>query len=108
MSSGRAETTSVFAALADPTRRQLVEWLSTESSGTATRFAERLPISRQAVARHLAELAAAGLVASHKAGRETRYSLNTEALQGAIDWLNDRARLWDEALDRLQKHLESP
>ena len=79
-----------------------------EASGTATEFAKRLPISRQAVARHLSELAAAGLVSPAKTGRETRYSLNTETMQEAIDWLSDRARRWDEALDRLQRHLESP
>jgi len=98
--------TAVFVALADPTRRQLVEWLSAEPEGTATEFAGRLPISRQAVARHLSELAAAGLVSSSKVGRETRYSLNPEAMQGAISWLSDRARRWDETLDRLRRHVE--
>lgn len=100
-------STRVFAALSDPTRQQLVEWLSVEANGTATEFARRLPISRQAVARHLSELAAAGLVSSTRVGRETRYSLNTETMQEAIDWLSDRARRWDAALDRLQKHLKS-
>ena len=65
----------MFAALADPTRRQLVDWLAEEGSGTATGFANRLPMTRQAVARHLQELELAEIVASEKSGRETRFTL---------------------------------
>jgi DNA-binding transcriptional ArsR family regulator len=97
----------VFAALADPTRRQLVDWLAVEDEGTATGFAARLPISRQAVTRHLGELERAGLVRSDRVGRETRYSLNPESLTEAADWLAARARKWDRALGRLQRHVES-
>ncbi len=85
------ESPSVFAALSDPTRRVLVEWLASEESGTATGFSARLPISRQAVARHLQELERAGLVRSERAGRETRFSLNAESLTDAARWLDARA-----------------
>lgn len=106
--SKRADVTSVsvFAALSDPIRRQLVDWLSVEPAGTATEFAGRLPISRQAVSRHLSELERAGLVTSSKVGRETRYSLDTAVMHGAIEWLTSRARRWDDALERLQRHVE--
>jgi predicted ArsR family transcriptional regulator len=85
----------------------LVDWLAEEGSGTATRFAERLPISRQAVARHLQELEKAGMVDSFRSGRETKFTLQTEALARAASWLDQRSRAWDRALKRLEQHLES-
>jgi DNA-binding transcriptional ArsR family regulator len=101
------EHSGVFAALSDPTRRLLVEWLSAEESGTATGFAARLPISRQAVARHLQELEHAGLVRSERVGRETRFSLETEPLTEAAGWLEQRTEVWDSTLGRLKRHLEA-
>ncbi|MEE8406678.1 MAG: metalloregulator ArsR/SmtB family transcription factor [Acidimicrobiia bacterium] len=95
----------VFSALGDPTRRQLVDWLAEEGSGTATRFAERLPISRQAVARHLQELEKAGVVDSTRFGRETRFVLRPEPLTRAAGWLDARAAAWDRTLARLEEHL---
>jgi len=95
----------VFIALADPTRRQLIEWLSSEGSGTATSFAERLPMSRQAVARHLKELEAAGVVSGTKQGRETRFTLRTESFDEASDWLAQRTAAWDRTLGRLRDSL---
>jgi DNA-binding transcriptional ArsR family regulator len=97
----------VFGALADPTRQTLLEWLSSEGSGTATEYARRLPISRQAVSRHFVELESAGLVSSSRVGRETRYRLEKEPLDEAAEWLTQRARLWNDALERLRSHLES-
>ncbi|MFV1961787.1 MAG: ArsR/SmtB family transcription factor [Acidimicrobiia bacterium] len=96
----------VFSALADPTRRQLVDWLAEEGNGTATRFAERLPMSRQAVARHLQELEKAGLVDSSRSGRETRFVLRPEPLTAAVGWLEARTGAWDRTLARLKDHLE--
>ena len=104
---GRLPEPGVFAALADPTRRQLIDWLTTEESGTATGFAERLPMSRQAVARHLRELEDAGIVESTRSGRETRYSLVTAPLDDAATWLAARARTWDRSLGRLREQIES-
>jgi DNA-binding transcriptional ArsR family regulator len=97
---------NVFAALADPTRRQLIEWLSDEGSGTATTFANRLPITRQAVTKHLRELEAVGIVTASKKGRETRYALEAQALEGAAAWLADRAAAWDTTLARLKNLVE--
>jgi len=90
----------VFAALSDPTRRQLLEWLDDEAA-TATAFAERLPISRQAVAKHLSELSNAGLVSSRRSGRETIFSADSDGLAPARDWLDQRAALWEARLQRL-------
>ena len=83
----------VFGALADPNRRQVIDYLSEQGTATATELTGELPMTRQAVAKHLATLADAGLVESERRGRETRYRL-TEA--GAD---------WDERLDALRRHL---
>jgi DNA-binding transcriptional ArsR family regulator len=83
----------VFGALADPNRRQVIGYLSERGTATATELTGELPMTRQAVAKHLATLAGAGLVESERQGRETRYRL-TEA--GAE---------WDDRLDALVRHL---
>jgi DNA-binding transcriptional ArsR family regulator len=83
----------VFGALADPSRRQVIGYLSERGTATATELTGELPMTRQAVAKHLATLADAGLVESQRQGRETRYRL-TEA--GAE---------WDDRLDALRRHL---
>ena len=68
---------------------------------TATQLAARLPVTRQAVAKHLDALAAAGLVTSHRAGRETRYELTPEPLSDAMRWMVDVGGSWDRRLARL-------
>ena len=84
----------VFGALADPSRRQVIGYLAERGTATATELTGELPMTRQAVAKHLATLADAGLVECERQGRETRYRL-TEA--GAE---------WDDRLDALRSHLE--
>jgi DNA-binding transcriptional ArsR family regulator len=104
-----SDPTRVFAALSDPTRRRLIDWLASGETGTATDFAARLPISRQAVARHLNELADAGLVSATRHGKEVRYRLVPEPLAKAGSWLQQRAAKWDRALTRLAEHvMEDP
>src|SRR5688500_2854631 len=76
-----ARPSDVSAALGDPTRRWIVERLSDEAPQTATQLAADLPISRQAVAKHLGSLADAGLVDAVREGRETRYGLQSEPLE---------------------------
>jgi DNA-binding transcriptional ArsR family regulator len=83
----------VFGALADPSRRQVIDYLAEQGTATATELTGELPMTRQAVAKHLATLADAGLVESQRQGRETRYRL-TEA-----------GEEWDDRLDALRRHL---
>ena len=92
----------VFSALSDPTRRQILEWLDGGVPGTATELADRLPISRQAVTKHLKELEVAGLLISEKSGRETRYSVTGHGLDTAARWIADRSAAWDDRLERLR------
>jgi DNA-binding transcriptional ArsR family regulator len=98
--------TDVFAALADPNRRHLLEALA-RSEASATQLATSLPVTRQAVAKHLAALREAGLVESRRAGRETLYSLNPGPLGDAVAWITRVGDEWDARLDALRLHVES-
>jgi DNA-binding transcriptional ArsR family regulator len=100
-----ASPSLVFAALADSTRRQIVDWMLGGVAATSTELASRLPISRQAVARHLAELRRAGLVVGEKRGREVRYRLRSGGLDPAMRWIEQRSARWDAALVRLAEHV---
>jgi DNA-binding transcriptional ArsR family regulator len=98
---------AVFAALADPTRRHLVAALAHSGGATATGLAAELPISRQAVAKHLAMLDRAGLVSQHRQGREQRFELDPRPLADAAAWLTTVGAEWDTRLTDLKKLLGS-
>ena len=97
------ELGALFAALADPTRRQVVRSLAREQAVTASGLAGELPMSRQAVTKHLAALERAGLVTPRREGRETRYRLTPEPLDEAIAWMEDVGARWDRSLARLSE-----
>jgi DNA-binding transcriptional ArsR family regulator len=96
---------AVFSALADPTRRRLVEKLARGPAATPTSLAAELPMTRQAVTKHLRALGEAGLVSVSRAGRETRYELTPQALGQATSWLAAVGAEWDERLSRLERTL---
>jgi DNA-binding transcriptional ArsR family regulator len=93
----------VFAALADPTRRDVLERLA-HGSATATEIAAELPVTRQAVAKHLAVLEGAGLVAGARTGRERRFSPTPAPMGEAIAWMTGVGAEWDERLDALRRY----
>ncbi len=95
----------VFEALADPMRRQLLQTIS-DGPQTATQLATGLPITRQAVAKHLAALSHAGLVERQRAGRDVRYHVTPEPLSDAVSWIADVGGQWDDRLDRLARLTE--
>jgi DNA-binding transcriptional ArsR family regulator len=101
-----ARADAVFAALADPTRRLLVERMAGEPAVTASGLAAGLPISRQAVSKHLAALARANLVRSRRVGRETRYSLDAAPLSEAARWIARVGAEWDGRIAELERILE--
>ncbi|WRZ88493.1 metalloregulator ArsR/SmtB family transcription factor [Streptomyces sp. NBC_01007] len=107
--SGRAaeDVDSVLGALADPTRRLLLDLLAEQGTATATTLAERLPVSRQAVVKHLAVLDAAGLVSGSRVGREVRYGLRPAALDAAARWMAALAADWDRRLANIKRVAES-
>lgn len=97
----------VFAALADPTRRAILAALASGGAATATDLADRLPISRQAIAKHLALLADVGLVTAEPGERRrVRYHLRSAPMQVAQQFLAALARDWDSTLDALKDHLD--
>ncbi len=98
----------MFAALADPTRRVLLDRLSRLGPQNATELGRGAPMSRQAVAKHLASLQAAGLVTSRRQGREVRYELVRTTVAEATTWLDDVGARWDDRLDALKRHLGAP
>jgi DNA-binding transcriptional ArsR family regulator len=96
----------VFIALADPTRRSILAALASTGPATATDLADRLPISRQAIAKHLALLAEVGLVTAEPGERRrVRYRLRSTPMQVAQQFLAALARDWDSGLEALQDHL---
>jgi DNA-binding transcriptional ArsR family regulator len=105
--SSEQDVGAVFAALADPTRRQLVMSLAAGSTVTATRLSADLPMTRQAIAKHLAMLDHAGLVAAERRGRETHYRLTPEPLADAAGWMAAVGGEWDDRLDALKAHLST-
>ncbi|MFE1593878.1 ArsR/SmtB family transcription factor [Nocardia sp. NPDC058705] len=97
----------VFVALADPSRRAVLAALAANGPATATDLADRLPITRQAIAKHLALLAEAGLVIAEPGERRrVRYRLDSAPMQVAQQFLAAMARDWDGPLDALRKHLD--
>jgi DNA-binding transcriptional ArsR family regulator len=97
----------VFVALADPSRRAILAELAAAGPSTATDLAARLPITRQAIAKHLALLADAGLVTAEPGERRrVRYRLRSAPMRVAQQFLAALARDWDGPLEALKKHLD--
>ncbi len=102
-----SDVDAVFGALADSNRRHLVETLASRQDATPTELAAELPVTRQAVSKHLAALGEAGLVESTRVGRETRYRLTPGVLGDALGWMERVGGQWDARLAALRKHLGS-
>ena len=96
----------LWSAVGDPTRRRVLDLLLTEGQGTATSLSEQLPVSRQAVAKHLAVLDRVGLVHATPAGRERRYRVDDAQLAKAADQLASVGSAWDGRLRRIARMAE--
>jgi DNA-binding transcriptional ArsR family regulator len=97
---------TVLGALADPTRRQVLEALAARPAASASALARELPISRQMVLKHLGVLQDCGLVSSVRAGREVLFQVRTAPLAETADWLSSLAARWDSRLADLKSHAE--
>jgi DNA-binding transcriptional ArsR family regulator len=100
------DSAAVFLALADANRRFVLEVLARRPTATATELAAELPVTRQAVAKHLELLRKAGLVRSTREGRESRYRLTPGPLSEAAQWLADVGGAWDKRLQALRTYVE--
>jgi DNA-binding transcriptional ArsR family regulator len=97
----------LWSAIGDPTRRRVLDILLAEGAGTATTLSERLPVTRQAVSKHLVVLDRVGLVHVHPAGRERRYQVDEAQLARAVAQLADVGATWDARLRRIKRMAET-
>ncbi len=106
ISIGQTGEDQLWSAIGDPTRRRMLDLLLVDGSGTATSIGRQLPVSRQAVAKHLAVLDRVGLVAAITAGRERRYRVDEAQLARAVAQLTTVGTAWDERLQRIKRIAE--
>ncbi|MER5768369.1 metalloregulator ArsR/SmtB family transcription factor [Streptomyces sp. NPDC001985] len=102
-----AAVSAVLSALADPTRRRILDALAARGRATATVLAGEMPVSRQAVVKHLAVLAAAGLVSGRREGRETLYTVLPAPLGVTARWMERVASDWDSRLAAVKRLAEA-
>lgn len=97
----------LWSAVGDPTRRRMLDLLMADGAGTATRLSEQLPVTRQAVAKHLAVLDRVGLVHGTQVGRERQFRVDLAQLARAVAQLNDVGEQWDARLRRIKRIAEA-
>jgi len=97
----------LWSAIGDPTRRRVLDLLLAAGPGTATALSDELPVTRQAVAKHLGVLDRVGLVHATPAGRETRYRIDEAQFARAVAQLNAVGNTWDARLRRIKEIAES-
>lgn len=96
----------LLAALADPTRRAVFERLNSRGPATASQLAAEMPVSRQAIAKHLGLLDSVGLVERREYGRQVVYSARVSPLRDVATWLEAVGGEWDDRLERLKESLD--
>lgn len=97
----------LWSAVGDPIRRRLLDLLLSEGAATATSLSDHLPVTRQAVAKHLAVLDRAGLVHAQTAGREKQFRVDETQLARAVAQLADVGATWDARLRRIKRIAET-
>lgn len=97
----------LWSAIGDPTRRRMIDLLLADGGGTSTVLSDQLPVTRQAVAKHLGVLERVGLVHVTPAGREKRYQVDDEQLAKAVAQLSTVGATWDARLRRIKRIAEA-
>jgi len=105
MPAPRPDPGLIFDALADATRRSVLRAVAEDGPLTATQLAGRVPVTRQAVSKHLATLRAAGLVASERVGRDVRWTFDPGPLDDAVAWITAVGERWDRRLASLERRV---
>ena len=103
--SRRLASHDVFLAIADPTRRGILDLLGAGEQPVGY-LAQQFDVTLSAISQHIRVLREVGLVAVRRVGRERRYRLNAEPLKEVSDWVQHYARFWQGRLDALGEHLE--
>jgi DNA-binding transcriptional ArsR family regulator len=96
----------LWEAMADPTRRKLLDLLVAQGDATATTLTAEMPVSRQAISKHLLVLQRVGLIDGHRQGREVRYEVREQRLAEATDALSEVADRWDRRLRTIKQLAE--
>ena len=107
MSTATAEVDELWSAVGDPTRRRVLDVLLDRGEATATVVAGELPVTRQAVAKHLAVLDRVGLVEGRRQGREVRYAIRPQRLDAATRSMAQVAAEWDARLAAIKRIAEA-
>ena len=97
----------LWSAVGDPTRRRMLDLLLTDGRGTATTLSDQLPVTRQAVAKHLGVLDRVGLVRVTPSGRERLYEVDATQLARAVAQLSSVGATWDARLNRIKRIAEA-
>jgi ArsR family transcriptional regulator, cadmium/lead-responsive transcriptional repressor len=97
----------LWSAVGDPTRRRMLDLLLAEGGRTATTLSQQLPVTRQAVAKHLGVLDRVGLVHARASGRERLYEVDATQLARAVDQLSSVGATWDARLHRIKRIAEA-
>jgi len=97
----------LWSAIGDPTRRRMLDLLLADGAGTATSLGHELPVTRQAVAKHLGVLDRVGLVRADVVGREKRYQVDEAQLARAVAQLSSVGSAWDARLQRIKRIAEA-
>lgn len=97
----------LWSAIADPSRRRVLDLLVTQGEASASSLASHVPFSRQAVSKHLAVLEQAGLITRHKQGREVLYRVASDRLDQATREMTELARQWDRRLQAIKRLAEA-
>ena len=97
----------LWSAIGDPTRRRVLDLLLAEGSGTATSLSEHLPVTRQAVTKHLVVLDRVGLVRGLTTGRERLFRIDQDRLARAVTQIHDVGEAWDSRLRRIKQMAET-
>ncbi len=101
-----SEDDDLWEAMADPTRRKLLDLLVAHGQATATTLTADMPVSRQAISKHLSLLQRVGLIDGHRQGREVRYEVREQRLAEATEALSEVADRWDRRLRMIKKLAE--
>jgi DNA-binding transcriptional ArsR family regulator len=97
---------AVFKAIADPTRRRIIDVVADQANSTISTVSKHFKISRQAVTKHINILKEAGIIIMRKQGRETQLYFNYKEMKSLHEWLNKYSKFWNETADRLGDYLE--
>ena len=97
----------LWSAIGDPTRRRMLDLLLIDGAGTATSLSEHLPVTRQAVTKHLMVLGRVGLVHATAAGREKQFRVDQRQLERAVAQLTEVGATWDRRLQRIKRIAET-